>query len=291
MTQPSPRDHAEHLATADLIAREKSQILDIWMHQQLAAIGERRATLHDAELRSQSERFLDQFVQAIRTGNFTDVSAPEFEPIVTALRDVSRTRSHQGFTPTETAAFVFSLKEALLPVMTASLSGEPVTLLREVLAVNRLLDQLGLVTYDTYVKGREAVITQQAADLLEASTPVIEVWDGILAVPLIGTLDSGRTQVVMETLLSRIISTRARVAIIDITGVPTVDTLVAQHLLKTVAAIRPLGADSVTTGISAPIAQTMVHLGIDLSRVVTRASMADGIRYALGRQATAGDKG
>lgn len=269
------------LATAQLITREKTPILEVWLKLQLAAVTQRADLIDAAELRVQSEQFLDHFVGAIRTGNVTDITVAIYEPIVASLRTMSRSRAQQGFSPSETAMFVFSLKEALFPVMIAALGDQPAVLVRELIAISLLLHKLGLLTFETFVKSRESIILRQTSDMLEMASPIIQVWDGILAVPLIGTMDSRRTQIVMENLLNRIIATGARVAIIDVTGVRTVDTLIAQYLLKTVAAIRLLGADSVITGISGPIAQTMVHLGIDLSKVVTRGVMADGIRYAL----------
>jgi len=269
--------------TAQLIMREKEAVLDTWMKQQLAAITQRADLINAAELRAQSEAFLDLFVAAIRTGNVTDISTLVYQPIVKALQTMSAARALQGFSPTETATFVFSLKEALLPILSTALASQPELLAREAITINLLLDKLGLVTFETYAKSRETVINRQATDMLNMASPVIQVWDRILAVPLIGTLDSRRSQLVMESLLNRIVATGSAFAIIDITGVLTVDTMVAQYLLKTVAAIRLVGADSVITGISAPVAQTMAHLGIDLSRVVTRAVMADGIRYAMAK--------
>lgn len=139
---------------------------------------------------------------------------------------------------------------------------------------------------EVFQKSREETIQRQQQEMLELSTPVVKLWDGILALPLIGTLDSARTQIVMESLLAKIVETGCEVAILDITGVLTVDTLVAQHLLKTVAAARLMGADCIISGIRPQIAQTIVHLGVDLSTVVTKATMAEAFQVALRRQGT-----
>jgi rsbT co-antagonist protein RsbR len=197
------------------------------------------------------------------------------------LEAFSRSRGLQGFTPSETATFVFSFKQ---PLFTALRTGEtPTALVENLLAADLLLDNLGLYTTEVYQRSREEVIRHQQEEMLELSTPVVQLWEGILALPLIGTLDSARTSVVMESLLQAIVDTRSELAIIDITGVATVDTLVAQHLLKTVAAARLMGADCIISGIRPQIAQTMVHLQIDLSAVTTKATMAEALRFALRR--------
>ena len=199
------------------------------------------------------------------------------------LEGFSQSRSHQGFTPSETATFVFSLKQSLFSALRKSGESDPVELVDNMLTADLLLDKLGLYTTEVYQRSREEVIRRQQEEMLELSTPVVQLWEGIVALPLIGTLDSARTSVVMETLLQTIVDTRSELAIIDITGVPTVDTLVAQHLLKTVAAARLMGADCIISGIRPQIAQTMVHLQIDLSAVTTKATMAEALRFALKR--------
>ncbi len=195
-----------------------------------------------------------------------------------------------GFSPSETATFVFSLKQPLFARLRAEIR-ETDPLVDEMWAASTLLDKLGLHTTEVYQKSREEVILRQQQDMLELSTPVVELWDGVLALPLIGTLDSARTQVVMENLLQKIVQTGAGIAIVDITGVPTVDTLVAQHLLKTVAAARLMGADCIISGIRPQIAQTIVHLGVDLGSVVTKASLADAFVVALQRTGATINKG
>jgi rsbT co-antagonist protein RsbR len=199
------------------------------------------------------------------------------------LGTISRSRSIQGFTPAETAAFVFSLKPALYERIREELGTDANGQFEELRRADELLDRLGLYTTEVHQKSREAVILRQQQDMLELSTPVVKLWDGILALPMIGTLDSARTQVVMETLLQRIVETGAEVAILDITGVPTVDTLTAQHLIKTVTAARLMGAECIISGIRPQIAQTIVHLGVDLGDVITKANLADAFAMALRR--------
>jgi rsbT co-antagonist protein RsbR len=198
------------------------------------------------------------------------------------LSELSRVRGRMGFTPSETANFVFSLKAPLFARLRAEVK-DPQQLVEATITATTLLDQLGLLTTEAHQQAREEVIRRQQEEMLELSTPVVKMWDGVVALPLIGTLDSARTSVVMESLLERIVATGSEIAIIDITGVPTVDTLVAQHLLKTVAAARLMGADCIISGIRPQIAQTMVHLQIDLSAVTTKATMAEALRTALQR--------
>ena len=209
------------------------------------------------------------------------IDGPRWEPVRDFLSGLSRSRAEAGFSPSETAMFVFSLKQPLLARLSNELGDDPHGFIQIVWEMSALLDRLGLLTTEEYQKGRESVIARQQRDLIELSTPVVKLWDGVVAVPLIGTLDSERTQTVMESLLERIVETNSTMAIIDITGVPTVDTLVAQHLLKTVAAARLMGADCVISGIRPQIAQTIVHLGLTLSEVTTKATMADAIAHAL----------
>ena len=199
------------------------------------------------------------------------------------LSDLSRARAAQGFSPSETATFVFSLKQPLFDVLRQEHDGQAATLTDELWTASSALDRLGLYTTEVYQKGREEVILRQQEEMLELSTPVVKLWEGVLALPMIGTLDSARTQVVMESLLQRIVETGAEVAIIDITGVPTVDTLVAQHLLKTITAARLMGAECIISGIRPQIAATIVHLGVDLSAVITKATLADAFQVALSR--------
>ena len=258
----------------------ESDLLEEWIREQVSGF---RSTsrIKESELRSQSSEFLSLLQQATQSGNVTDVLSPNYGRVRDALSDISRARGIHGFSPSETAMFVFSLKRPLFARIRKDLAGDADGLAVVTWAATELLDRLGLYTTEVYQKSREEVIARQQQELLELSTPVVKLWDGILALPMIGTLDSARTQVVMESLLQRIVETGAEVAIIDITGVPTVDTLTAQHLLKTVTAARLMGADCIISGIRPQIAQTIVHLGVDLADVVTKATLADAFRRAL----------
>jgi rsbT co-antagonist protein RsbR len=221
--------------------------------------------------------------KAMQSNGVAHPDGPQWGDLRDMLGEVSRSRTQQGFSPSETAAFVFSLKKAVFTLLRREFAKDPEALAQETWRATEILDQLGLYTTEMYQKVREEVIQRQQQEMMELSTPVVKLWDGILALPLIGTLDSERTQVVMENLLQRIVDTGAEVAILDITGVPTVDTLVAQHLIKTVTAARLMGADCIISGIRPQIAQTIVHLGVDLSGVVTKASLADAFALALRR--------
>jgi rsbT co-antagonist protein RsbR len=253
------------------------------MDKQLAAVSLGRDLIKETDLQSQSREFLRSLNKIALNGNLADIRSPEWADIREFLANLSRSRARQGFTPSETATFVFSLKEPLFARLRQEYKQDAEGLATETWTATDLLDQLGLYTTEVFQKSREEVIARQQQELLELSTPVVELWKGILALPLIGTLDSARTQVVMESLLQRIVETGSEIAIIDITGVPMVDTLVAQHLLKTVAAARLMGADCIISGIRPQIAQTIVHLGVDLADVVTKASLADALALALRR--------
>lgn len=266
---------------AALIAKHQEQILAEWVNHQLAAATLRRDLLKDDALREQSRRFLALLIEALQRGD--DSGGPAWADAREFLADMSQGRARQGFTPSETATFVFSLKQPLFERLRRELAGDPEALASSTWQVTLLLDRLGLFTTECYQRGREEVIARQQQEMLELSTPVVELWRGVLALPLIGTLDSARTQIVMESLLQKIVDTGAGIAIIDITGVPTVDTLVAQHLLKTVAAARLMGAECIISGIRPQIAQTIVHLGVDLADVITKATLADAFAIALAR--------
>jgi rsbT co-antagonist protein RsbR len=261
------------------LQRRADELLEEWLHEQTATGTARSDLLGAAELRQQCAEFLTLFRDAVRAGSLTDIHRPEWAPVRELLADLSRRRALQGFTPSETAMFVLSLKPPLFR-RDGSAGGQE-EFQAHVRTLDALLDRLGLFTTEVYQRSRESVIQRQQQELLELSTPVVKLWEGIVAVPLIGTLDSERTQVVMENLLQRIVDIGATVAIIDITGVPTVDTLVAQHLIKTVAAARLMGAECIISGIRPQIAQTIVHLGVDLGPVTTKATLADAILLAL----------
>jgi rsbT co-antagonist protein RsbR len=262
-----------------ILSESAKQILADWLVTLNASRDTRLAT---AELEAQCESIVTRLAQACREGNLRDIDAAAFAPLREVLADLSRTRALQGFSPTETATFILSLKQPLSARLRTVMAAEPERLAAEILAVGELIDALGLFMMETYQRAREEVIIRQQTEISELSTPVVKLWQGILALPLIGTLDSARTQVVMENLLDSIVRYEADIAIIDITGVPTVDTLVAQHLLKTVAAARLMGADCIISGIRPQIAQTMVHLGVELN-VVSKANLSDAFALALRR--------
>jgi rsbT co-antagonist protein RsbR len=266
----------------EILTKQENEILDEWMKEQLAATTLRADLMSESELRQQSRTLLGAIREAVPRGE-QDITASAWAGARELLTEISHERARQGFTASETATFVFSLKQPLFSRLRQEHARDPDGLADDTWTVTTLLDRLGLHTLDTFLKGREELIVRQQQEMLELSTPVVELWSGILALPLIGTLDSARTQVVMENLLQKIVQTGAGIAIVDITGVPTVDTLVAQHLLKTVAAARLMGADCIISGIRPQIAQTIVHLGVDLGNVVTKASLADAFQVALAR--------
>src|SRR3984893_6012045 len=273
-----------------LLAENEQALLSDWMetHEKSGVL--RSGRISKAELTDASRRLLPavppRLLAALRAGpaaeEFADITAPGWDQSRTVLEDVSRSHATLGLTPSETATFVFSLKEPLFALLRQKIGNDPDRLAHEIWIATLLLDKLGLYTVEAFQKSRDDIIARQQEELLELSTPVVRLWEGVLALPLIGTLDSARTQTVMESLLEEIVTTGAEIAIIDITGVPTVDTLVAQHLIKTVAAARLMGADCIISGIRPQIAQTIVHLGLELG-VVSKATMADAFALALRR--------
>jgi rsbT co-antagonist protein RsbR len=265
----------------DVLNQHESEILKDWMALQQKAASRRADLISDSELQTQSKEFLAAFRQALASGS-DNTTGSDWQSVREMLGEISGSRARQGFTPTETASFVFSLKQPLFRSLLGERDGGTGTS-ADFWKITNLLDQLGLLSTEIYQKSRESLINRQQRELLELSTPVVKMWDGILALPLIGTLDSERTQIVMENLLQTIVDTGASIAIIDITGVPTVDTLVAQHLLKTVAAARLMGAECIISGIRPQIAATIVHLGVDLNSVATKATLADAFALALRR--------
>src|SRR5579883_1339087 len=265
------------------VLKNDTQLLADWVRHQLAVTTRRSDLFSENDLRRESAEFLSAFRQGVDSGEIDSIDGPPWANARELLAETSRSRARQGFSPSETASFIFSLKQPLYQAMEQRAGKSGAVASTELWRVTALLDKLGLLTTEYYQKGREEIISRQQHELLELSTPVVKLWDGILALPLIGTLDSERTQIVMESLLQQIVETGAAIAIIDITGVPTVDTLVAQHLLKTVAAGRLMGADCIISGIRPQIAATIVHLGVDLSNVITKASLADAFALALGR--------
>jgi rsbT co-antagonist protein RsbR len=268
---------------AELLSVNEHQILENWISILRTSGGIQSGRIKESELQAQCRTFLGQLRAATAAASSLDISDPAYESVRSLLGDISRSRALQGFSPSETATFVFSLKQPMFATLSRSGSGADAQAnAGSTWLVSELLDALGLYTVEVYQKTREDVIARQALEISELSTPVVKLWEGILALPLIGTLDSQRTQVVMENLLQAIVEQGAEIAIIDITGVPTVDTLTAQHLLKTIAAARLMGADCIVSGIRPQIAQTMVHLGVELN-VVSKATLADALALALRR--------
>jgi len=263
-----------------VINENQKDILKEWLELQTSASNS-KGLIKESELRAQSTNFLASFAAATADGMDGKLDGPNWDEVRAFLATLSRNRALQGFSPSETATFVFSLKQPIINTLRKTFGKDAGRLADEIWNITVALDALGLYTVEQYQKGREQVIQRQQQELLDLSTPVVQLWKGILALPLIGTLDSERTQTVMESLLEGIVEQEATIAIIDITGVPTVDTLVAQHLLKTVAAARLMGAECIISGIRPQIAQTIVHLGVELGDVATKATLSEALRLAL----------
>jgi rsbT co-antagonist protein RsbR len=276
-----PSDGA--IRVSRVLEDNEGEILAVWL-KELTASGVRRDDLmKEGELHQQAQDFLRLTRQAVRDGGIDEINSRAWADVRDFLGDISRSRAAQGFSSSQTATFVFSFKKPLFASLRRQAGKDMDAFADDVWTANELIDKLGLHTTELFLKRREEIIARQQQDMLELSTPVVKLWEGVLALPMIGTLDSARTQVVMETLLQRIVETGAEIAIIDITGVPTVDTLVAQHLLKTVTAARLMGADCIISGIRPQIAQTIVHLGVNLGEVTTKATLADAFTLALQR--------
>lgn len=267
---------------AKVISTYETELLEGWLQGVTARLTQRNKSLEN-EVRQQATQFLPLLVNTLNTATSINIDESAWSAVRHQINEISIARVRQGFTSTETASFIFSLKEPLFSYLRKELGDQPQLLSEEVALTSSLFDRLGLLSIEAYQKGREQVIARQQQELLELSTPVVQLWQNIIALPLIGTLDSARTQVVMENLLQKVVETGAAIAIIDITGVPTVDTLVAQHLLKTISATRLMGADCIISGIRPQIAQTIVHLGVNLEDVITKATLADAFTVALQR--------
>ncbi|HEX4043446.1 MAG TPA: STAS domain-containing protein [Xanthobacteraceae bacterium] len=271
----------ETTVLAAMVSDHEKAILPEWIELQRRSGALQTGRITEAELTAQSTEFL----QLLRTGlakGGLDAANAAYAPARDFLATLSRSRAAQGFSPIETATFIFSLKQPLFNTLNRDKALSAVDVAKVTSAVSLLLDELGLLTFEAFQKSREEIILRQHREISELSTPVVRLWEGILALPIIGTLDSARTQVVMENLLQHIVDDGAEIAIIDITGVPTVDTLTAQHLLKTVSAARLMGADCIISGIRPQIAQTIVHLGVELN-VISKATLADALAVALKR--------
>ncbi|MES2310080.1 MAG: STAS domain-containing protein [Verrucomicrobiota bacterium] len=265
---------------AELIVKNKKSLLDTWASEQVNVFSKQGA-LHSTEVKTQCSDFLDALSEGLKKSDTPFFQNAAFDPLKEVITSISKSRALQGFSPSEIALFIFSFKKPFFTLIQNEFKATSQTVASEILIVSQLIDDVGIYSFEAYQKTREEIINRQNQDLLELSTPVVKLWDGVLALPLIGTLDSARTQVVMESLLQKIVETSADVAIIDITGVPTVDTLVAQHLLKTVTAARLMGAECIISGIRPQIAQTIVHLGVNLGDVITKASLAEAFKIAI----------
>ena len=267
---------------AEIISQNEDRIRAEWVRT-MANTVQRTDLISKSELDEQCRDLLRAIVEGVKTSKSMEIAGSGWTAAREMLSDISASRARQGFTPVEVATFVLSLKQPLFVTIREKLDGSQDKLFDTVWAATELLDRLALVTTESYMAAREELILRQQQELLELSTPVVKLWDGILALPIIGTLDSARTQVVMENLLQTVVATNSKYAIIDITGVPTVDTLVAQHLLKTITAARLMGAECIISGVRPQIAQTIVHLGINLEDVVTKAKLSDAFAVALQR--------
>ena len=267
---------------AEIISQNEEQIRTEWIRDMAKSL-QRSDLMSKSELEEQSRSVLSAVVMGVRASGPTDLSGKGWNTARELLQEISASRARQGFSPTEVATFVLSLKQPMFGVIRREQSKNQDRLFDTIWLATEMLDRLALLTTDAYITAREELIARQQQELMELSTPVVKLWEGILALPIIGTLDSSRTQVVMENLLQTIVATNSKYAIIDITGVPTVDTLVAQHLLKTITAARLMGAECIISGVRPQIAQTIVHLGINLEDVITKAKLSDALALALQR--------
>jgi rsbT co-antagonist protein RsbR len=263
-----------------IIRRNEDQIRSAWLSQVSASV-RRTDLISDKEFQSQSRELLTSIAEGVESGDVAHLDGAAWNHARELLTSMSATRAAKGFKSSETATYVLSLKQPLFQAVRQELSGSPDAMFEEIWNATLLLDKLALITTEAFISTREQLIIRQQQEMMELSTPVVKLWEGILALPIIGTLDSARTQVIMESLLGAIVQSNSRVAIIDITGVPTVDTLVAQHLLKTITAARLMGAECIISGVRPQIAQTIVHLGIDLGQIITKAKLADAFALAL----------
>ena len=281
MAEQNDSARAGERRIATILATRRDEILNLWIKERLENDEFRDELISKKDLREQSRQVLDMLMQAVQDSGGADFDHPAFDDLRHYLNEISHLRAVKGYTPLENATYILSLRNVVSPLLAEELEGDAASLIPEMNYFTRLLDKLGLVMVENFIRSREEIIRQQRAVMLELSTPVIKVWDKILTLPIIGTLDSRRAQMMMEALLQKVVETGSTIAILDITGVRTMDTLVANHLIKTVTAARLMGARCILTGVSPAIAQTMVQLGIDLTQITTRAQMSDGIKLAL----------
>jgi rsbT co-antagonist protein RsbR len=264
-----------------LLEKRHDEIITLWIKDRLESGEFRDELIPKKELRRQSQQIVDMLAASIKESGYDEFESPSYDELRAFLNQISHARAVKGYTPLENATYILSLRNTLIPLLAEELEGDSDALVSEMIYFTKLLDKMGLVMVETYIRSREEIIRQQRQDMMELSTPVIKVWDKILTLPIIGTLDSRRAQMMMESLLQKIVLSGSTIAILDITGVKTMDTLVANHLIKTVTAARLMGARCILTGVSPAIAQTMVQLGIDLTQITTRAQMSDGIKLAF----------
>jgi len=262
-----------------ILRKNRQSVLEQWMQKQSDADGFRDESMYNDHERSQSEELLNSLLDALNDKNLDEPESRDFDPAQEILAGISVSRAKQGYSPRENSNYIFSLREVILSMLISQ--GKPETAVNDLMRISRIFDHFGVTTFESFIKGREEVILRQTDEITEISTPVIRVWDSILALPIIGTLDSSRTQIVMENLLQEIVDTGSVIAILDISGVPAVDSLVAQHLIKTVSATRLMGAECIISGIRPEIAQTVVHLGIDLSNIITKSTLASALKTAF----------
>jgi rsbT co-antagonist protein RsbR len=265
----------------DILTNRRDEIINLWIKDRLESGEFRDELITKRELRRQSEQIVEMLARSMRESGDADFESAHYDEMRVFLNEISRARAVKGYTPLENATYILSLRDTILALLAEELTGDPEAMIREMTSFTRLLDKLGLIMVENFIRSREEIIRQQREDMVELSTPVIKVWDKILTLPIVGTLDSRRAQLMTESLLQKIVATGSVIAILDITGVRTMDTLVANHLIKTVTAARLMGARCILTGVSPIIAQTMVQLGIDLSQITTRSQMSDGIQLAF----------
>ena len=268
-------------STIELLRKNRKEISERWMRILMQDDSLREDITTNEDLRVQADELITALLNAFKNGNFDNIETAEYQDVMEIITGLSLSRAKQGYSPRETGMYVMSLKTAFTNFLAGAKRDDSSQLLNDIIEINQLVDNLSVVTFDTYIRGREEVILRQTSEIDEISSPVIRVWKGIVALPIIGTLDSSRTQVVMENLLNEIVNTGSSIAILDISGVPAVDSLVAQHLIKTVSATRLMGAECIISGIRPEIAQTIVHLGIDLSGIYTKATLASALRFAF----------
>jgi rsbT co-antagonist protein RsbR len=279
---PAPAQVAEKpRVVVDLLSKRHDEIINLWIKDRMEGSDFRDELIPKKELRRQSQQMIDMLARSIGESGDEDFESPAYDEMRLFLNEIAHARAVKGYSAMENATYILSLRNTMLPILAEELEGDAEALVREMNYFTRLLDKMGLVMVENYIRSREEIIRQQREDMMELSTPVIKVWDKILTLPIIGTLDSRRAQLMMEALLQKVVETGSTIAILDITGVKTMDTLVANHLIKTVTAARLMGARCILTGVSPAIAQTMVQLGIDLTQITTRSQMADGIKLAL----------